>query len=155
MNGIAQPLDLMGEIDALEVLAEGLEHLTPSGCVSSDERTMTFPLAETGGLCEIDLAPQARAGVAAGIAHQRPADGLRSLAVVLEVLLRHVRVVPFQLRVERSRRRLEFQAERHGTHDPLQGLKSGACPQPLEGIRPARTVSQVYRVVIAVGVTKT
>ena len=78
VHGPAQAFDFPAEVGALEVQAERLERLTPTRGVSSDQGTVRLPLAQAGGLGEVDLLAQAGAGVPAGIADQRPADRARS-----------------------------------------------------------------------------
>jgi len=123
---IAQPADLLGQVDPLEVAPKRLEPIVPAGRVPPDRSAVAHPLAKTGRLDEVDFVTEAGARIAAGVADQRPADRLRGLAVVLDVPLRDVRIVPLHFRVESPGRGVELQSQGHGSNDALQALERSA-----------------------------
>src|SRR6185436_20584512 len=143
VNDGAQALDLLPEICALEVLTQRLERIAPARGVLSGHGTVAFALAEAGRLLEIDFRSQARAGIPAGIAHQRPAGGPLTLAIVLDVLLGDVGIVPLHLRVEASARRVVVHADHDHAGDAFQRVERGSGTETIEWIRPGGPITQI------------
>src|ERR1051326_3803229 len=120
LDGGAQALPLPTEILALEVLPEAFDRVAPARRVPTDDRAEFFPLAETRRLAKVDLPLEARAGIAAGVSDQRPADRLGARPVMVDVLLGFIRVVPFDLGFKAAGIRIEFHRREIGSHDGFE-----------------------------------
>src|SRR5687768_6675984 len=90
-------LDRASEVRAVEIVAKRFQLAPPPRRVFPNYRTARSALTEAGGFLEINLLSGARTRVPAGVAGQRPASWGVTRAVMVQVLLGHVRIVPLDV----------------------------------------------------------
>ena len=120
MHDVTKALDFPTESAALKVRSQSLQLVAPARGVSANDRAVRDALSKAFALAEVDLLCQAGARVAAGVSHQRPAHRRVGLAVVVNVLFGHVRVVPHDFLVESAGLRVMFELNDLRSHDPCE-----------------------------------
>ena len=155
VHDVAQTLDFPTQTAALKVGAKRLELVAPALRVLANDGALCRALSQALAFAEIDLLSQAGARIAAGVSHQRPADGRAALAVVVRRAARPRTSRATALPRESGRIvGVMFQLNDLGAHDPFEPVQHDAGPQPFERIRPLRPVAQAHGVVVAIGVAK-
>src|SRR5690606_27775794 len=129
-----------------------VELAAPGRGAPADDPAARSPLTGAGRLAEVHLVVEAGARIAAGVADERPAQGLRADAVVMDVLLDFVRVAPDVLGLEAAVPLVE--ARELDTRDPFQRVEHRAGAETLERRRPVGARAQVHGVVVAVRVAE-
>src|SRR5688572_21402746 len=100
LNGLAQPLHFGPELCAFEIELQAFELVTPARSVPPFDNAVLVALGRATQLTEIDISPATGARVTTHIADQRPAHRRRGDAIVMDVLLRHIGVMPLDAALE-------------------------------------------------------
>ena len=93
---------------------------------------------------------ETRADEPTGVPHQRPAHRRRTLSVVVDMLLRLVRVVPAHFLFEASRLVVVIDASNIRANDAFQRMEHRASAKTVDRTTPIRTCPQIDGVVISI-----
>ena len=155
VHNVAKTLDFPPKTAALKIGAKGFQLDRPSSPRPSQRRcTVAAPCARHSLFAEVDFLSQARAGVAAGVTHERPADRRAAFAVVVHVLLGHVRVVPQHFLLKPAGVASCSSAAISARTIPSSLCKTMPARSPSRRIRPVRAVAQAHGVVVPVRIPK-
>ena len=149
-DGIAQALDLVAERRRLKVGADGFALRSPAVHIPPDRGAVSLSLSRAADLAKVDFLFETRADEPAGVPHQRPAHRRRALAVVVDMLLRLVRVVPAHLLLESPGLVVVLDAPNVGANDAFQGVEHRAGTEAVHRAAPIRACPQIDGVVVSV-----
>src|SRR4029078_10356635 len=97
MDRAANMLEFFFEGGALIVGAKRFDLVTPAGGIAADQQAARCALRGAFGLAKVDLTSKACARITADVTIERPAHRRIRFAVVIDVLLGHVRIVKGEL----------------------------------------------------------
>ena len=149
-----KPLDFGAERASLKIRTQRLDVGSPTRGILADDGAALVALTNAGRFPEIDFAFETRAGKAACVSYERPADRFGASTIVMYVLLGLVRVVPVLVRFEPADLLVEFNGSELDLDDSLQGMHHRSCPEGVDTANARRSITQAHRIVIAVGEPK-
>ncbi len=136
MDRLLKPLDLVAEIQTVKIKPERLELVAPAFRIPPNTRTCGRALGKTLVFPEVDLVAETRAHVAAGVPGQRPADRVGAVAVMKNVLLGDIRIVPDDFLLESPGRRVMVDLDDLGSDDTFQAVEHDAGAESVDRIGP-------------------
>jgi hypothetical protein len=150
---VVEALHLLGQAGTLKVCTELFDLVAPRRRVATGHRAALRAFSQTRGFAEVHFLPQAGARVARCIADERPANRFVAGAVVVQMLLRGVGVVPDDTHLKTTCL-VTLQANDLDARDAFERVEDGAFAQPFDRIRPLGSLAHVDGVVVAVRVAE-